>query len=454
MAELAKLERDFRLFGQFNGKASPLYGRLSLSIADDPKVMALLHAAPEQQQIPVLLFAAMHDLLLRGHGEELAAFYPNLSSTIPNGDPYPAFRRVALANQNVLQTTIASRNTQTNEVGRCAYFLPVFGLVADEVGPLAHLDVGASAGLNLYWPSYTYRYKDGPTVGEGLTVVLSCSTRGEPPIPKSMPTLAHAMGLDMSPIDVRNDEAVRWLEACVWPDQAGRFERLVAAIAIARKSPPDIRRGDAVANVGAVQADSFGGKRLFQPDIAHNRRDNDIAGEFAFALEVQADNRHHTVAVHDFAALIGKHHAVSVAIKGQSRVCADFPHFRRHRRRVSRAAIHIDIYAVRFREKQRNFGAHLLKNLRRQFVGRPVRAVQNQFKTGKRLFARKRGLQSRNVFRHRPPRLADAPYGTASWLWQRVEIAHQRLDFVFHAVGQFFAVRPEKLDAIVFIGIM
>ena len=252
MAELAKLERDFRLFGQFNGKASPLYGRLSLSIADDPKVMALLHAAPEQQQIPVLLFAAMHDLLLRGQGEELAAFYPNLSSTIPNGDPYPAFRRVALANQDLLQTTIASRNTQTNEVGRCAYFLPVFGLVADEVGPLAHLDVGASAGLNLYWPSYTYRYKDGPTVGEGLTVVLSCSTRGEPPIPKSMPTLAHAIGLDMSPIDVRNDEAVRWLEACVWPDQAGRFERLVAAIAIARKSPPDIRRGDAVANVGAL----------------------------------------------------------------------------------------------------------------------------------------------------------------------------------------------------------
>ncbi|MEQ1872244.1 MAG: DUF2332 domain-containing protein [Ilumatobacteraceae bacterium] len=252
MAELAKLQRDFRLFGEFNGKASPLYGRLSQAIADDPEVMTLLHAAPEQQQIPVLLFAAVHDLLLRGQGEELAAFYPNLSSAVPDDDPYPVFRRVALANDDVLRATIASRNTQTNEVGRCAYFLPVFGMLADEVGPLAHLDVGASAGLNLYWPSYSYAYNPGGPVGENSTVELSCKTRGEPPIPKSLPTLAHAMGLDMSPIDVRDDAAVRWLEACVWPDQAGRFERLVAAIAIARKSPPDLRQGDAVANVGAL----------------------------------------------------------------------------------------------------------------------------------------------------------------------------------------------------------
>ena len=252
MADLAELERGFRLFGQFNGKASPLYGRLSLSIADDPEIMTLLHAAPEQQQIPVLLFAAMHDLLLRGHGKELAAFYPNLSSVIPDSDPYPVFRRVAFDNEPALRATMALRNTQTNEVGRCAYFLPVFGIVADEVGTLAHLDVGASAGLNMYWPKFNYRYQPVGAVGPASTVELSCSTRGEPPIPNTMPTLGGAIGLDMSPIDVRDDEAVRWLEACVWPDQAGRFERLVAAIAIARESPPDIRQGDAVANVGAL----------------------------------------------------------------------------------------------------------------------------------------------------------------------------------------------------------
>lgn len=257
MADLAELERRFRNFAQSSKKASPLYARLSVAIADDPEVMGLLHAGPEQQQIPVLLFAAMHDLLLRGKGDELAAFYPNLSRdfhdrAVPDGEPFAAFRRVALANADTLRTTIASRNTQTNEVGRCAYFLPAFGIVAGEVGPIAHLDVGASAGLNLSWPRYSYEYKPGGTVGEPSTVRLTCKTRGEPPIPTAMPQLAHGIGLDLSPIDVRDDEAVRWLEACVWPDQPGRFDRLVAAIEIARKSPPDLRRGDAVTNVGAL----------------------------------------------------------------------------------------------------------------------------------------------------------------------------------------------------------
>ena len=44
-----------------------------------------------------------------------------------------------------------------------------------------------------------------------------------------------------------DDAQARWLEACVWPDQADRFHRLVAAIAIARDHPPEIVRGDAVA---------------------------------------------------------------------------------------------------------------------------------------------------------------------------------------------------------------
>lgn len=256
MAELAELARRFREFSQFTQKTSPLYSRLAQPIAEDPELMGLLHDAPEQQQIPVLLFAAMHDLLLRGNDDELAAFYPNLTAdpslAIADADPFPVFRRVALANTDTLRATIASRNTQTNEVGRCAYFLPVFGIVAAEVGPLAHLDVGASAGLNLSWPLYDYMYEPGGSVGAASTVHMTCKTRGEPPIPKSMPQLVRAIGLDMSPIDVRDDEAVRWLEACVWPDQPGRFQRLVAAIEIARRSPPDLRQGDAVASVAAL----------------------------------------------------------------------------------------------------------------------------------------------------------------------------------------------------------
>ena len=42
---------------------------------------------------------------------------------------------------------------------------PRSGCLAAEVGPLAHLDVGSSAGLNLLIDRYRYRYEPGGTVG-------------------------------------------------------------------------------------------------------------------------------------------------------------------------------------------------------------------------------------------------------------------------------------------------
>jgi hypothetical protein len=229
-----------------------LYSRLSAAIAEKPDVLALLQHAPEQQQLPVLLFAGVHYLLLEGLGPELAAHYPNLSTAPPSGEVTALFRRFALEHADELTAVISSRSTQTNEVGRCAQFLPVLGVLADEVGPLAHVDVGTSAGLNLLLPRYSYEYTPGGRV-DGIepsdTVLLHCSTRGDVPVPAAMPRIAASVGLDRDPIDVLDDDEVRWLEACVWPDQEDRFARLVAAIALARRHPPTVRQGDAVADL-------------------------------------------------------------------------------------------------------------------------------------------------------------------------------------------------------------
>ena len=54
-----------------------------------------------------------------------------------------------------------SRATQTNEAARCAALLPLLGLLD---GPLALIEVGASAGLCLYPDRYSYDY-DGRPVG-------------------------------------------------------------------------------------------------------------------------------------------------------------------------------------------------------------------------------------------------------------------------------------------------
>lgn len=243
----------FRDFAATTAARAPLYARLSTAIADDPEVAGLLLAAPPSQGIPVLLFAAVHDLVLRGQAPELAAHYPNLTDRPVAGDPWPAFRALCHDAESTLRDLLATRHTQTNEIGRCALFLPAFGLVAEDTGaPIAQVDVGTSAGLTLLWHRYRYRYEPGGDVGPASPVVLPCSVRGDVPLPAALPPHADGLGLDLQPIDVTDDDAVRWLEACCWPDQADRFHRLEAAVRLARESPPDVRRGDAVADVGAL----------------------------------------------------------------------------------------------------------------------------------------------------------------------------------------------------------
>jgi hypothetical protein len=147
---------------------------------------------------------------------------------------------------------VGGRSTQTNEVGRCALFVPALGIVAEEVGALALVDVGTSGGLNLQLDRYEYRYEPGGRVGRDSSVVLVCGTRGDVSVPRRLPEITGRIGLDRTPIDVADPVAARWLTACVWPDQADRFHRLEAAIAIACADPPEIRAGDAVDDLGAT----------------------------------------------------------------------------------------------------------------------------------------------------------------------------------------------------------
>lgn len=246
------------MFGEFARTAAtraPLYARMSAGIAADPGLAALLLAAPPTQRQPVLLFAAVHELLLAaeadGRAEPLARHYPNLTADPDTGDPLPALRELCARRGDELGAMLRTRRTQTNEIGRCALVLPAFGIVAAEVGPLAHLDVGTSAGLNLLLARYQYRYEPGGEVGPPSTVLLSCGTRGTVPVPGALPPIAVARGIDSTPVALDDDAQARWLEACVWPDQTDRFERLRAAIEIARAEPPDVCVGDAVADVAA-----------------------------------------------------------------------------------------------------------------------------------------------------------------------------------------------------------
>jgi hypothetical protein len=201
---------------------SPLYEEIAQGVAQDRELIRFLSEVEEPQQQPNLLLACVRHL--GGTGESFADF-----------------RTFVLGHQSDVLRCLRTRRTQTNEVGRCAVLLPA---LAQLPGPLALLEVGASAGLCLYPDRYAYRYGDHVVGDPASPVHLVCEADGPVPLPERLPEIGWRRGIDVNPLDVADDDAMRWLESCVWPDQTHRLERLRAAIELVGQDPPDVIRGD------------------------------------------------------------------------------------------------------------------------------------------------------------------------------------------------------------------
>ncbi len=165
MGRHANIEETSAAFAWFGAKvfpvSSPLYARFSLGAAEDADVLALAAHARVGQAVPLLFLGAVQFLLLKGARHPLAAFYPSITPT-PNlsEDPYPYFRSFCFDYRDDIEKIISTRLVQTNEVRRCTSLLPAFSLVRHEAGgrPLALVEIGPSAGLNLLWDRYGYAY--------------------------------------------------------------------------------------------------------------------------------------------------------------------------------------------------------------------------------------------------------------------------------------------------------
>src|SRR5262245_40224173 len=188
---------------------APLYAILSEHVRRDPERCALAGLAQPTQPPANMLFGAVHYLLLRGAAHPLRSHYRTLNQGPAEGHPFPLFRDFCITHRASLAWLIATRVTNTNEVARCAYLHAGFLVIAAEApAPLHLIEIGPSAGLNLNWDKYGYRYlKDGNAYEAGApNASLLLETRLVDRIPPlgTPPEIGRRIGLELHPVDLKN----------------------------------------------------------------------------------------------------------------------------------------------------------------------------------------------------------------------------------------------------------
>lgn len=245
---------------------STVHASWAAGVAADPELLSRIDELPRAKRQPSLLFSVARLL------------------GAPSSREYPPFREWMLQHWPAVASRAATSTTQTNEVGRCA---PLLAALAAIPGPIALIELGASAGLCLLPDRYSYRFVPagwtgsadstgstgsadpaGTTAGDAPLILgsgapqLDCVVSGVSRTPPRLPEVVWRRGVDLAPLDPRDPEDVAWLEALLPPDRADRLERLRQAISAARElsDPVEIRAGDAVGALpellAAVPADA------------------------------------------------------------------------------------------------------------------------------------------------------------------------------------------------------
>ena len=228
-------------YGRFARDEAPgrsrVYQDWARRVEIDPDVAGVLARIPDTHRQPPLVFAVMR----------------LLGAPMETGDRWAAW---VVAHADAIVDECTRRTLQTNEPLRCAALLPALSLIE---GPIALIEIGASAGLCLYPDRYSYRFRasdgavrsldpsDGPS-----PVVLESEIEGDPPL--RLPEVVWRAGIDIQPLDARDAHDRAWLTGLVWPGEEGRRERITAALDIAAADPPLLVEGDGAAALPALAA--------------------------------------------------------------------------------------------------------------------------------------------------------------------------------------------------------
>jgi hypothetical protein len=190
---------------------------------------------PAFYERPLLILAALRaDAIEEGREHPL---YAALAATAPEAEVVTPERVLdALARTRLgVWSMLTTRRVQTNDTHRAVTWLwPAALLGCDQrKRPLALVDVGAAAGLNLIADELPVIW-----TRHGSAQPLGCAGR--------VHTVAR-LGFDSRPLDVAREDDVRWMRACIWPGDTERLARFEAGLAayraaLERPTPPELQQ--------------------------------------------------------------------------------------------------------------------------------------------------------------------------------------------------------------------
>lgn len=247
------LSERFQRFAAREGRgSSPLYERLSLEIARDKELLTLSASCSPGQPIPNLVFGAVHYLLLSGVDHELRECYPTISRHPRSvDDAFPRFKDFCHQYRNELRHLLQTKLVQTNEIRRCTYLYPSFCYIYHRAEkPLALIEIGTSAGLQLLWDKYSYSYPGIPgRYGDRdsrvhLTAELPNGQR--PALSNRIPPVASKVGVDLHVINLADAGDVLWMQALIWPEHEDRRTLFAQAVQLWKAHSVTLIEGDGV----------------------------------------------------------------------------------------------------------------------------------------------------------------------------------------------------------------
>jgi hypothetical protein len=254
--QIANLFRNFSV-NECKG-SSDLYEYLSIKISEDEEVLTLASYAQPGQPIANLLLGAVHYLLLKGKKHTLKRYYRSL---VENADTnfenaFHQFKDFCHEYREEIISLLQTKLVQTNEVRRCAYLYPSFCYIFNKVNkPLALIEIGTSAGLQLFWDQYRYSYGTEEVFGNTQSNVHLQSEIKEdkkPSFLKQSPPVVERIGLDLHVNDLNDEEDYLWLRALIWPEHKERLELFDQAATLVKEKPVRLIEGDGVALLPAI----------------------------------------------------------------------------------------------------------------------------------------------------------------------------------------------------------